>query len=168
MVKPLQLKMFFAVILLFTASCGSPASTPTATFPTTFSGPDKEMAAAVQQAQKTLYILRRALLAPEPSYVFLGVKVRFTSPNGDIEDMWTAPAYIWGDRYTVYMIEGVTAQTGAHPDQLVEVRPEQILDWMIKEKDGTVLGGYTLRVEFKRLTPEQQKEYLKATGYKFQ
>ena len=65
------------------------------------------------------------------------------------------------------MIEGVSIEKGAHPNRLVEVDPEQILDWMIKEKDGTVHGGYTLRLDFSRMTPEQQKEYLEVTGYKF-
>ena len=96
------------------------------------------------------------------------VKVRFDSPSGSVEDMWTDPVYILNGNYTVRMIEGVTLETGAHPDRLVEVHPEQILDWMIKKKDGTVLGGYTLRLEFKRLTPEQQKRYLEVTGYKFE
>lgn len=164
MVRTLQLYILFIVCLLCSASCAPSAPTPTSTF----TDPDKEIQAAVRQGQSTLYVLRRALLAPQPSYVFLGVKVRFSSPDGSIEDMWTEPVYILDGKYTVRMIEGVTLETGAHPDRLVEVDPKQILDWMIKEKDGTVQGGYTLRVEFKRMTPKQQKRYLEVTGYKFQ
>ncbi len=164
MVTTLQLKIFIVVSLLFAAACEPATPTPTSTI----TGSDKEMAAAVKQAQSTLYILRRALLDPKPSYAFLSLKVHFTSPDGSTEDMWTEPVDIVEDKYTVRMIEGVTLETGAHPDRLVEVDPNQILDWMIKEKDGTVLGGYTLRVDFKHMTPEQQKKYLKVTGYKFQ
>ncbi len=162
MVKPLQLKTLFVLCLLFNAACAPSRSSPTST------DQDKEMAAAVKQGQSTLYVLRRALLAPNPSYVFLSVKVHFTSPDGSSEDLWTVPVDILDNVYTVRMVEGVTLEQGAHPDRLVEVHPEQILDWMIEEKDGTVLGGYTLRVEFKRLTPQQQKRYLEVTGYKFQ
>ncbi len=164
MVRTLQLKIFFILCLLFTAACGPSTPAPTSTS----TDPDKEMAAAVTQARSTLYILRRALLAPQPSYAFLALKVRFSSPSGSTEDMWTVPVDILDNVYMVQMIEGVTLETGAHPDRIVEVHPEQILDWMIKEKDGTVLGGYTLRVDFKHMTPEQQKKYLKVTGYKFQ
>ena len=164
MVKTLQVETLFVLCLLFSASCAPSAPTQTPTF----TDPDKEMAAAVKQGQSTLYILRRALLAPRPSYAFLSVKVHFTSPNGSTEDMWTEPVYILDGNYTVRMIEGVTLEQGAHPDRLVEVHPEEILDWMIKEKDGTVLGGYTLRLEFKRMTPQQQKRYLEVTGYKFE
>jgi uncharacterized protein YegJ (DUF2314 family) len=165
MVKALQWKILFVVCLLFTTACGS--ATPTPTFKSTFTDPDKELTEAVGQAQSTLYVLRGALIAPKPSYAFLGVKVRFTSSDGRTEDMWTEPVYILEGLYTVRMIEGVTLQRGAHPDRFVEVDPKQILDWMIKEKDGTVHGGYTLRLDFKRLTPEQQKQYLEVTGYKF-
>jgi uncharacterized protein YegJ (DUF2314 family) len=153
------------VCLLFGTSCAPSPPTPTST--TTFIDPDKELVKAVDQARSTLYVLRGALLAPKPSYVFLGVKVRFTSSDGRTEDMWTEPVYILEGLYTVRMIEGVTLQRGAHPDRFVEVDPDRILDWMIKEKDGTVHGGYTLRLDFKRMTPEQQKKYLEVTGYKF-
>lgn len=166
MVKPLQLKALFVVCLLFTASCRPSTPTPT-THPSSFTDPDEELTVAVGQAQSTLYILRRALLAPKPSYDFLGVKVRFKSSDGRTEDMWTEAAYILDNIYTVRMIEGVTLQKGAHPDRFVEVDPKQILDWMIEEKDGTVHGGYTLRLDFNRMTPEQQKQYLEVTGYKF-
>ncbi|HEX2994238.1 MAG TPA: DUF2314 domain-containing protein [Anaerolineales bacterium] len=164
MVKPLQLKILVAVCLLFTASCGQSA-TPTPT--TTFRDPDQELVAAVAQAQSTLSVLRGALLAPKPSYVFLGLKVRFTSSDGRTEDMWTEASYILDNVYIVQMIEGVTLQRGAHPDRFVEIKPDQIIDWMIKEEDGTVHGGYTLRLDFGRMTPEQQQKYLEVTGYKF-
>jgi uncharacterized protein YegJ (DUF2314 family) len=163
MVKALQWKTFFVMCLFLAAACGRSTPTPTSTF----SDPDQELAEAVRQAQSTLSTVRQAMLAPKPSYEFLGVKARFRSSNGSIEDMWVEPVAFMDNRYTVRMIEGVTLETGAHPDRLVEVDAKDILDWMIKEKDGTVHGGYTLRVEFKRMTAEQQKRYLEVTGYKF-
>jgi len=39
---------------------------------------------------------------------------------------------------------------------------------MILEKDGSVFGGYTLRIEYRRMTPDQQKRYDEVTGYKFE
>ena len=162
MVKPLQLKILFIVYLLFGASCASPAPTPASSF----TDPDPEFQEAVRQAQGTLHILRQALLAPKPSYTFLSLKVRFTSEHGT-EDMWTEAVFFMGDTYTVRMVEGVTLETGAHPDRLVEVKSDEVLDWMIKEKDGTVIGGYTLRLEYERMSPEQQKRFREVTGYKF-
>lgn len=96
----------------------------------------------------------------------MSLKVRFRG-EGSVEDMWTEPFYILGDVYTVRMIEGVTLELGAHPDRLVEVDAEDVVDWMIREQDGTVIGGYTLRLDYERMSPEQQKRYLEVTGYKF-
>jgi uncharacterized protein YegJ (DUF2314 family) len=166
MYKALQLKISFIVVLFFMVSCSpsEPAPTPISTF----TGLDEEMSIAVHQAQDTLYVMRQAMLAPKPSYKFLSVKVRFSSNGGDIEDMWTEAVDFSDSNYVVRLVEGVTLELGAHPDRLVEVAPRDVLDWMIVEKDGSVFGGYTLRIEYQRMTPDQQKRYDEVTGYKFE
>ncbi len=161
----LQLKIPFLLLLLIVTAC-APAKSPQKPIPT-IANLDEEMTVAVRQAQDTLYILRQAMLAPKPSYKLLSVKVRFVS-NGDIEDMWTEPIDFSDEKYTVRMVEGVTLELGAHPDRLVQVAPRNVLDWMILEKDGSVFGGYTLRIEYQRMTPAQQKRYDEVTGYKFE
>ncbi len=164
MVKPLQLKILFVMIVFLIASCAPAAPTPVSH--STFTDSDEEMAAAVRKAQDSLYMMRQALLAPKPSYSFLSVKVRFRSSRGT-EDMWTVPVDFFEEKYVVRMVEGVTLEKGAHPDHIVEVTPQDVLDWMILEKDGTVIGGYTLRLEYERMTPEQKKRFDEVTGYKF-
>ena len=166
MYKALQLKILFTLILFFVASCAPSGPTPTPI--STLAGLDEEMTIAVRQAQDTLYVMRQAMLAPKPSYKFLSVKVRFISNGGDIEDMWTEPVDFSDANYVVRMVEGVTLELGAHPNRLIEVAPKDVLDWMIVEKDGSVFGGYTLRIEYQRMTPDQQKRYDEVTGYKFE
>ena len=165
MYKALQLKIFLLLFLFILTAC-APSAPPVTPIPT-LANMDEEMTVAVRQAQDTLYILRQAMLARKPSYKFLSVKVRFSS-SGGIEDMWTEPIDFSDNKYTVRMVEGVTLELGAHPDRLVEVAPNDVLDWMILEKDGSVFGGYTLRIEYQRMTPEQQKRYDEVTGYKFE
>ena len=172
MYMPLQWKTFFVLILLL-AAC-SPAQ-PTATVTPGFTKPptpipvlaDEELAEAVRQAQETLHIWRGEFLAPKRAYLMASLKIRFANKDG-VEDMWTEPLYILDDTYTVRMVEGVTLEKGIHPDRLVDVTLQDIVDWMLLEEDGTVIGGYTLRLEFNRLPPEQQKRYLEVTGYKFE
>ena len=166
MYKALQLKTPFIVILFFVASCAPSAPAPTPI--STLTGLDEEMSVAVHQAQGTLYVMRQAMLAPKPSYKFLSVKVRFVSNGGDIEDMWTEAVDFSDSNYVVRLVKGVTFELGAHPDRLVEVAAKDVLDWMIVEKDGSVFGGYTLRIEYQRMTPDQQKRYDEVTGYKFE
>jgi uncharacterized protein YegJ (DUF2314 family) len=165
MYKVLQLKIPFLLFLLIVTAC-APAMSPPKPIPT-IANLDEEMTVAVRRAQDTLYVLRQAMLAPKPSYKLLSVKVRFVA-NGDIEDIWTEPIDFSDEKYTVRMVEGVTLELGAHPDRLVQVAPRDVLDWMILEKDGSVFGGYTLRIEYARMTPQQQKRYDEVTGYKFE
>lgn len=165
MVKALQWKTLFVVCLLFIVSCQP--STPTPTSISTFTDPDPELEKAVRQAQDTLHIFRQAFLVPKPNYTLMSLKIRFAN-DGEIEDMWTEPMLILDDVYTVRMIEGVTLEQGIHPERLVDVKLPDIVDWMILQKDGKVIGGYTLRLEYERMTPEEQKKYLEITGYKFE
>lgn len=162
MYKTLRWNIEILLTLFLLVACAPAQPTPASI--STFTDPDEEFEKAVRQAQDTLYILRRAFLAPKSSYVFMSVKVRFATDAGT-EDMWVEPIDILNNTYTVRMVEGVTLELKAHPDRYVEVLPENIIDWMILEEDGTVLGGYTLRLEYQRLSPEEQKKYKERTGY---
>lgn len=160
------------VLVLLLASCSpaEPAATvaPDVTARHTPLPPlaDEELAQAVRQAQETLHVWRQEFLAPQKSYTMTSIKVRFASDN-EVEDMWTEPVYILDNTYTVRMVEGVTLEQGIHPDRLLDVKAEDIVDWMLLEEDGTLTGGYTLRLEYKRMTPEEQKRYIEITGIRF-
>jgi uncharacterized protein YegJ (DUF2314 family) len=172
MYKPLQWKTLI-VLFLFLASC-SPAestSTPAPRLTTAHTQiptlTDEELAEAVRQAQETLYVWRQEFLAPKQAYSMTSLKVRFAG-DGGVEDMWTEPMFVLDNVYTVRMVEGVTLEKGIHPGRLLDVKPQDIVDWMLLQEDGTLVGGYTLRLEYERMTPEQQKRYLEITGYKFE
>ena len=166
MVKSLPWKNILIVCLLLCSACQSAAVPTSSSVVQKETYSEDELNEAIQQAQDTLYILRGAFLAPNSSYAYMHVKVRFSSA-GARDDMWTQPIEILGDTYVVQMMEGVTVDNGAHPDRYLNIPSKDIIDWMIMEKDGTVLGGYTLRLEYKYLSPDDQTKYREATGYIF-
>lgn len=172
MYKSLQRKTLIVLILWLLTGCrpAEPTSTPKPESITPGTPipvlADEELAQAIRQAQETLHIWRGEFLAPKKAYAMTSLKVRFAKGE-NIEDMWTEPLYVLDNTYTVRMVEGVTVEEGIHPNRLLDVRPEDIIDWMLLEKDGTLLGGYTLRLEYKRMTPEQQKRYIEITGIRF-
>jgi uncharacterized protein YegJ (DUF2314 family) len=166
MVKVLLGTTLFVVCLLFTASCNPSAPTPTSV--SAFTDPDPELEEAARQAQNTLHVFRQAFLAPKAAYELMSLKIRFRGDDGSTEDMWTEPMFILDDVYTVRMVEGVTLEQGIHPERLLDVELQDIVDWMILQKDGRLIGGYTLRLEYERMTPEEQQKYLEITGYKFE
>jgi uncharacterized protein YegJ (DUF2314 family) len=159
---------------LFLASCSpaEPTFTPTPAPKRTIVNTqipalaDEELSEAIRQAQETLHVWRQEILAPKHAYSMTSLKVRFQK-DSIVEDMWTEPIQILDNTYTVRMVEGVTLKQGIHPGRLLDVKLDDIVDWMLLQEDGTLVGGYTLRLEYKRMTPEQQKRYIEITGIRF-
>ena len=157
MYKPLQLTTLFLIGLLFVVSCSpSLAGTPVT---------DEQFDAAVEEAHQTLGTLRKALLSPQASYDFVGLKVRFTGETS-YEDIWTQPVDYFDGFFTTRMIDGVLLDPGLNTERLVVVPLSKVLDWVIVEDDGNLIGGYTIRLDYEHMTAEEKKEFLKVTGYK--
>ena len=161
MYKPLQLKTFLLVCFFLVTSCELPSSlsgTPIT---------DAEFDKAVGQAHDTLEILRGALLAPKSSYDFVGVKVRFTGRE-TFEDIWTEPLDYYDGYFTIRMIDGVVVKRGLNTERVVTVSLNDVLDWVIIEDDGNLIGGFTIRLSYKHMTPEEKEEFIRVTGYKLE
>jgi uncharacterized protein YegJ (DUF2314 family) len=154
----LQLGILFLAGILFLSSCGS-SSLP-AVGPTT----DEEFEAAVAKAHGTLTTVRQALLSPKPSYTFIGLKIRVHG-SSEFEDIWTEPIDYYNGAFTTQMVEGVTLERGFHPESFVRIPVEDVVDWMILEEDGNLIGGYTIRLAYRHMTPEEQEEFIRITGY---
>ena len=165
MVKLLQQRIIFLFCLLFITACGAPA--PASVAPTPIPPvSDEELLAAIKQAHSTLNTIRQAMLAPKPSYSYLGLKVRFKTPDGGTDDDWTEPIDYYDGIFTIKMLDGLTLNYHLHPDDTLNVPLRNVVDWMIVEKDGNLIGGYTIRLVYDHLTPEEQVEFIKNTGYK--
>ena len=157
MYKPLQLTKLLLVCVLFISSCGpSVAGTPIT---------DEQFDAAVEEAHQTLDTLRQALLAPKESYDFVGVKIRFTGESA-YEDIWTQPLDYYDGFFTIKMIDGVLIDPALNTERVVVVPLNKVLDWVIVEDDGNLIGGYTIRLTYEHMTAEEKEEFLKVTGYK--
>jgi uncharacterized protein YegJ (DUF2314 family) len=160
MYKPIWLRIVILLSVLFTVSCGSP--TPQAATPVT----DEEMNAAIEQAHGTIDTLLKALLAPKETYDFLGLKVRFYSQDRGYDDNWVEPIDYYDGTFTIRMMDGLTYNTNLHIDHTLDVSVKKVVDWMIVEKDGTLIGGYTIRLAYEHMSSDQKKEFLRITGYK--
>jgi len=158
MYRSLQLKVI-VICLVFVILCVSCAPAPIR--PIT----DEEFDAAVEEAHDTLNVLRGALLAPRPSYDFVGLKVRFTGAES-FEDIWTEPIDYYDGYFTTRMIDGVLIKRGLNTERIVTVSLDDVLDWVIIEDDGNLIGGFTILLSYEHMTPEEKEEFLKVTGYK--
>jgi uncharacterized protein YegJ (DUF2314 family) len=160
MYRSLQLKVLALFWLLLTVSCAP--STPQTATPVS----EEELNAASKKARESMDTLFQAMLAPKPSYDFLGIKVRFTTQDGSYDDNWVEPVDYYDGRFTVRMLETLTYNTNLHSDHTLQVPLKKVMDWMIVEKDGTLIGGYTIRLAYEHMSPDEKKEFLQVTKYK--
>jgi uncharacterized protein YegJ (DUF2314 family) len=162
MLRPLQLKFLILLCCLFTVSCGP--ATPQTSTPVS----EEELNAAIKEAQGSLQTLFQAMLAPKPSYDFIGVKVRFNSQDGGYDDNWVEPVEYYDGNFTIRLMDGLTYNPNLHADHTVQIPLKKIVDWMIVEKDGTLIGGYTIRLAYEHMSPDEKKEFLRVTKYKLE
>ena len=165
MVRFLQRRMTFLLCMFLLSACAAvsahnakPVAIPTVS--------EEDVAAATKQAHQTLNVLLTALIAPKPSYDYLGLKVRFNTPDGSFDDNWTEPLDYYQGIFTIRMLDGLTFDHNLHPDHVLDIPLHRVVDWMIVEKDGNLIGGFTIRLGYEHMTPAQKKEFLKITGYK--
>jgi uncharacterized protein YegJ (DUF2314 family) len=162
MYKSLQLKLLFFIWLLFAVSCAPAApqkSTPVS---------EEELNAAIEEARGSIDTLFRAMLAPKVSYDFLGIKVRFSTQDGTYDDNWVEPVDYYNGRFTIRILDGLAYEKNLNVGRTLEVPLKRVLDWVIIEKDGTLIGGYTIKLAYEHMTPDEKKEFLRVTGFKLE
>ena len=121
------------------------------------------MEAAFQQARDTLDSFIQKIGTSPPNRTLVAVKVRFVLPDSSSQDMW---------------VDGITYQDGSFHgamgddipslklsiDDKITIARKDIVDWMIVE-DGKLIGGYTIRLVFQRMSPEQKERFLETVHY---
>jgi uncharacterized protein YegJ (DUF2314 family) len=124
---------------------------------TGFQAEDQEMNAAMRNARDTLAEVEARLSKPPATQQHIGLKGRFAE-DGNVEHMWVDDIEITA--------EGYRGKLGNHPVDIqsidvgseVLVKRENVSDWMAID-DGKLVGGFTLRVQRGRMTPEQRADF---------
>jgi uncharacterized protein YegJ (DUF2314 family) len=161
MPKPTVLQKLIFLTLYISAFACSP--TPIVTSAPTASGTDSELEAAIQQAHDTLDQFIRKIATPYADRTLVALKVRFYPPDEPPQDIW---------------VDGVTYTNGVFRGEMgddiptlkleigskITIDEEDIVDWMIVE-DGKLVGGYTIRLAFQRMSPEERERFLNVVDY---
>lgn len=126
---------------------------------------DSEMAAAVSRARRSVRTFITALDHPTAAQRNFEVKKPFIH-DGKLEHIWLS-----GVTYHRGHFHGLVDNQPVHiPDvrmgDRVSVNVDEITDWAFVENDRLV-GGYTIRVLFKDLSPEEQRTFLEKAGCHF-
>jgi uncharacterized protein YegJ (DUF2314 family) len=147
------------VICLYLSAC---SQRPTAT-PTAQSDVDVEMAAAFQEARDTLDLFIEKIGTPHPDRTFVAVKVRFFPPDDLPQDIWVDEVIYTDGSFEGLMGDDIPSLR-LEAGEKITVHKEDILDWMIVE-DGKLIGGYTIHLAVKRMSPEEKERFLETLDY---
>jgi len=154
--------LLLAICLLAFACSPAPTKSPTPILPTQLNS-DVEMEAAFQQARDTLDSFIQKIGKSDPARTLVAVKVRFVLPDSSTQDLW---------------VDGISYQAGSFHgtmgddlptlklsvDDKITIAKKDIVDWMIVE-NGKLIGGYTIRLAFQRMSPKQQERFLETVHY---
>lgn len=147
-------------LCIFAFAC-TPTSVPTST--STIPSTDIELEAAIRQARNTLDEFTDRIASPHPDRTFAAVKVRFLPPDGLPQDIWVDGVTYTDGTFNGSMGDDIPSLKLFAGDK-IKVARENILDWMIVE-DGKLVGGYTIRLAYQRMSPEEKERFLETLDY---
>lgn len=127
---------------------------------------DKAMDQAVGHAQKSLGFFIAAFQANKPGDTSFEIKKGFM--DGDhVEHLWidhlTWDGKEFHGRINNRPLDVKNVQLGEE----VAVEPQDVSDWMFV-KDGKLMGGFTTRVLYKRLSAQDKAEFDQKAQFKIQ
>jgi len=139
-------------IILVMQSCVKPGSSVLiGELNTTIDTADVEMIKAIEQARSNIGKFNNALNSSEGDFFSLKVK------SDSTKQVWLYNAILMPTG--VYMGELSNGTPGTQFNtELVEIPLSAICDWMYIE-DKKLVGGYTIRLQYKRMTDEERKTF---------
>ena len=127
---------------------------------------DKQMDRAVESAQRSLGFFMAALKAKKDGDTVFEIEKAFT--DGDkVEHLWIRRVSYDGKNFHGQIDNQPNEVKNVHDGERVTVAPAEVTDWMFL-KDGKLIGGYSTRVFYSRLSPEDKAEFDKHAGFKTQ
>ena len=127
---------------------------------------DKEMNAAMEKARKSVDELIKVFKNRKKGQRQFGVKVAIRDGK-KVEHFWVQISKFDGKQFVGEIAnDPMVVKTVKEGDE-IKVAKDKISDWMYVDKDKLV-GGYTVRVLRKRLSPEERKALDDSLDYKIE
>lgn len=127
---------------------------------------DKAMDHAVEHARRSLGFFIAALKAKKGEDGSFEVKKPFV--DGDkVEQLWVGDLTFDGKDFHGRINNKPLAVHNVRLNEKVTVAPSDLTDWMFVKK-GELMGGYTTRVLYARLSPDQQARFEQEAQFKIE
>ena len=127
---------------------------------------DKAMERAVEHAQRSLGFFMAALRAKKPGDTTFEIKKGFVDGN-KVEHLWISNVTYDGKNFHGRINNRPLDVKNVHLGQRVTAAAREVSDWMFL-KNGKLMGGYTTRVLYARLSPEDKAQFDKEAEFKIE
>ncbi len=124
---------------------------------------DQQMDRATTRARKHVDRFIAALKNPQPNQRDFQVKKLFVK-DGKAEHIWLADVKFNGNRFVGNVDNKPMFIKGLKIGERESVNPDEVIDWSYVE-DGRLVGGYTIRVLFSELTPDEKADFEKRADF---
>jgi uncharacterized protein YegJ (DUF2314 family) len=127
---------------------------------------DKQFDRATEQAQRSLGFFIAALKAKKSGDSGYEIKKAFV--DGDkVEHLWISDVSYDGTNFHGKINNKPIDVKSVRLGQSMTVAPKDVTDWMFI-KNGKLIGGYTTRVFYARLSPEERAQFDKQADFKIE
>lgn len=127
---------------------------------------DAEMEKAVRTARESVGRFIAALKAPNAGQTGFSVKKPFK--DGDkVEHIWLSDASFDGTNFRGRVDNDPVDVKNVKMGETATVAKDELSDWFYID-DGKLVGGYTIRVLYARMPPEEKKEFNAHLGFKIE
>ncbi len=127
---------------------------------------DEEMEKATMTARATVGNFLAALKSRNRDKGDFAFKKTYQD-GAKTEQIWLSKVTFDGKKLRGVVTDEPVEVTNVKVGDKAAVLPEEISDWMYVE-NGVLKGGYTIRVFYKRQSPEKQKQFFDETGLVFE
>ena len=124
---------------------------------------DAAMDQATRHARRRVDKFIAALQHPAPGQRDFQVKKLFIK-DGKGEHIWLADVKFVGNRFVGVVDNRPANIPGLKVGAKASVNPDEISDWSYVD-NGRLVGGYTIRVLYSELTPQERADFEKQAGF---
>jgi uncharacterized protein YegJ (DUF2314 family) len=130
--------------------------------------PDEDvgMDRAVEHSQRSLGFFMAALRAKKPGDTMFEIKKGFVDGE-KVEHLWITNVKYDGKNFSGKINNRPLDVKNVRLGQRVTISPRDVSDWMFL-KDGKLMGGYTTRVLYARLSAEDKAQFDKEADFKIE
>lgn len=126
---------------------------------------DEQMERATGHARRTVGQFITALQNPKPGQKDFQVKKLFVAKDGGQgEHIWLADVHFNGNRLVGVVDNKPSMIKDLKIGAKASVNPDEVSDWSYVD-NGHLVGGYTIRVIYSELSPQEKQDFEKEAGF---